>query len=114
MTDDERVLALLDDYSPTAIDDHDGIFTIFFSDSAGRDRARDGVARAMPLVPLAYRDVDDEDWARRSQQNMTPITVGRITVAPPWNIPAPPAPPALPAPPAPVTVVIEPSMGFGT
>ncbi len=109
-TDDERVFALVDDFSPTAIDEHDGVLTIFFSNSSTRDQARDAIARAMPQAHLSTRDVDDEDWARRSQQNITPITVGRVTVAPPWS----PAPAPTAQRPAPVYIVIEPSMGFGT
>jgi len=105
--DPDLVLALVDDFAPTAVEDvADGV-SIFFSSTALRDEARAAVAQALPDARLSARDVDDEDWAKRSQQNLTPITVGRITVTPPWFADASPAPATL-------AVTILPSMGFGT
>jgi ribosomal protein L11 methyltransferase len=107
--DGELVLALVDDYSPTAVEEHDGSLTIFFSDPTRRDQAQEAVTRAWPDVQTAAREVLDEDWARRSQQNLTPVTIGRVTVAPPWAVPRSRASGLQP-----LTVIIEPSMAFGT
>lgn len=123
--DHEQLLALVDDFSPSAVTDLDRLVTIYFTTAIDRDRAASAVARALPLATTVSREVDDEDWARRSQESLEPVTVGRITIAPPWAVPAPHAspgrgrrrsPPALPAlaRPAPLTLVIAPSMGFGT
>ena len=100
------VLAAVDDHTPLAAEDiADGI-RIFFPNSTLRDAARAAVARTTPAATLTVLDVDDEDWARRSQENLEPVTVGRLTIHP-----ARPAVPDLPNLP---TLVIVPSTGFGT
>jgi ribosomal protein L11 methyltransferase len=137
--DGELALAAADEYVPTAAEEHDGSVTLFFGDARQRDGARDAIVREFAMAVVSSREVDDEDWARRSQQGLTPVTVGRITIVPPWFAAAPGplhavADPASPAglPPGPLpataaarsldagllrpalTIVIEPSMGFGT
>ena len=87
---------------------------IFFTTATARDAARTALAaahyRAEPV------DVDDEDWARRSQENLGPVTVGSITVGPPVEdvaeVPRPA--PAQAGPGSRATIVIRASMGFGT
>ena len=108
--DADLVLALVDDFAPTAVEDLAGGISIFFTTASKRDDATAAVAAALPDAHLSSREVDDEDWAKRSQQNLTPITVGRITVTPPWFAEAPPAQ----TPHAELLVTILPSMGFGT
>jgi ribosomal protein L11 methyltransferase len=101
----ELLLAAVDDFSPTAIEERDSGLRVFFATSTARDAAIAALARQFSVTAV---DVDDEDWARRSQENLSPIVVGRITIFPTVL-----APPALPAPPS-LFIVIPPSMGFGT
>jgi ribosomal protein L11 methyltransferase len=84
---------------------------VFFSTPEHRERARAAIARAFPAATAIARDVDDEDWARRSQENLGPVTVGRVTVMPPWVKPETSAPSEGSGL---VRVVIQPSMAFGT
>jgi len=104
--DGDLVLAVVDDYSPTAVEERDGLLTIFFADRSRRDSARDAIALAWPLTVTTPREIDDEDWARRSQQNLKPVTVGRITLFPDPQLPVSAA--------RALAIVIVPSMGFGT
>ena len=115
--DGELVLAVADDYSPTGVEEHDGSLTIFFSDRQRRDGACEAIARRFPNARVTAREVDDEDWARRSQENLGSVAVGRLIIAPPWT--------RIPhaaggrlfltvLPPAPLSIVIRPSMAFGT
>jgi ribosomal protein L11 methyltransferase len=109
----DLVLALVDDFRPTALEELDAGVRIFFATSTDRDRAASAL---QPQFQVSPTDVPDDDWARRSQENLTPITVGRITVAPPWHVEPLATSPAFRATShePPVTIVIVPSMGFGT
>jgi ribosomal protein L11 methyltransferase len=104
--DGELVLAVADDYFPTAVEQHDGFLTLFFFDRRHRDAARKAITLSWPRAVTTPHEVDDEDWARRSQQNLEPLTVGQITLVP--------DPRAVILDPGGITIVIEPSMGFGT
>jgi ribosomal protein L11 methylase PrmA len=86
----DMLYAELDSFEPVAIQEHeagDG-WRVFFRTAALRDAARATLASEfgnalLDLVPL---DVDDEDWARRSQATLTAVRVGRIVVTPPWAV----------------------------
>lgn len=117
----DQLYAELDAFEPLAIHEHeagDG-WRVFFKTSRLRaDAAHQlGTAFGNHVLDLSHVDVDDEDWARRSQADLKAIHVGRIAVAPPWDLPSP-EPPTPNAerrtPSADITIVIEPSMGFGT
>jgi ribosomal protein L11 methyltransferase len=111
--DGDRVLAIVDDYSPTAVDEdeQDAALRVFFSTSSARDAAQ--AALAGSGITAERIDVDDEDWARRSQADLPPITVGRLTVVSHRSSVASQQPPA-PSPQPLIVIVIPPSMGFGT
>lgn len=115
VADADLVLAAVDDYAPVAATPAENGLTVFFASAAGRAAAAAAVRRAWPTATVVPRDVDDEDWARRSQESLGPIVVGRVTVRP-ASVVAGDGPPAAAVHPAdrPVEVVITPSMGFGT
>ena len=92
--------AALTDYDVTAINEGEDAWRIFFHTAQERDRAAAGLRAAFDALAIEPVDVPDEDWAARSQASLRSIQVGRVIVAPPWD--------------APVTIVVQPSMGFGT
>lgn len=112
--DEELVLAAADDWTPVAAEPSSDGLTVYFGSEEDRDAAAHGVAAACPDAVITRRDVDDEDWARRSQENLGPIVVGRITVRPGDSERLETAGTQEPGAPGPVELVIQPSMGFGT
>lgn len=121
----DLLYAELDAFEPLAIHDHeagDG-WRVFFRLASQRDAARAALASSLGrrLLSLGPAEVDDEDWARRSQAALTAIRAGRVIVAPPWDIPhlheataAGGLHPATDTTRQDIVIVIEPSMGFGT
>ena len=105
------VTLALDDQTPAAVheagDDLAPVWRVFLADPAGIDAAAQTLSARFASTGLrvARVEVDDEDWAARSQARLTRVSVGRITVAPPWDA----APPSAGTP-----VIIYPSTGFGT
>ena len=104
----ELVLAELDDFQPIGIqeaEDDSSRLRAFFTASDARDAA----ARALSVSFASHLfieslDVPDEDWAARSQAQLRAITIGRLVIAPPWEMGSDPL----------FTVFVRPSMGFGT
>jgi ribosomal protein L11 methylase PrmA len=128
----DLVLAVVDDFGPVAAEERGQSLLVFFPTATLRDDAGTAITSTLPHATVVARDIDDEDWARRSQENLPPIQVGAITVIGGWGLGAgdlkkshaasheaqPPGPgsdPPQPRGPEPeVLVIIQPSMGFGT
>ncbi len=98
-----RVLAELDEFGPVAAEPVPSGLRVFFGSREDRDVAAAHIRVALACLAEPV-DVPDEQWAERSQAALTAVTVGRLTVAPPWDLPADRA----------GVIVIQPSMGFGT
>jgi ribosomal protein L11 methyltransferase len=99
----DLILAIADDFSPTAVEERGQGVRLFFSSGAARDAACSALSSRYIVRSI---EVNDEDWARRSQENLPPVTVGRITVFADQS--------AVSNPKSEISIVIAPSMGFGT
>jgi ribosomal protein L11 methyltransferase len=87
ISDDERDMvaaALLDSAAAAVHEVSDFEWRVFFHTAVARDAA----ARAAPIgrATAAPLDIPDEDWARRSQEGLRSIRVGRLVIAPPWDM----------------------------
>jgi ribosomal protein L11 methylase PrmA len=86
----DMLYAELDAFEPVAIHEHesgDG-WRVFFPTPAQRDGARRALASEFEnALELHAIDVDDEDWARRSQAALRAVRAGRLVIAPPWDVP---------------------------
>ena len=116
VADPDVLAAAVDGFSPTAIESRESDIRVFFSTPEDRDTACAALAASFDVTAL---DVPDEDWARRSQEGLEPITVGRIIVATPWAAlrlqpSAIREPSVISREPSAILIVIAPSMGFGT
>ncbi len=86
----ELVLAELDDFQPTAIQEADESSPLarVLHDAriARRRRSRPCGRRSAVICSSNPLDVEDEDWAARSQAQLRAITIGRLVIAPPWDV----------------------------
>lgn len=103
--------AVTDDYRPFAVQAvTPAIRRIYFFSRTDRDDAAHALTARLTQhhVKIAPVDIDDDGayWAARSQADLQSVRIGRIIVAPPWDVPE--------ESPATTTIVIQPSMGFGT
>jgi ribosomal protein L11 methyltransferase len=112
--DRDRLVAMLADYDLVAIQEDDLgsplTWTAHFASAEARSAAAEAVGAIADgdSLRLELAEIEDDDWARRTQADLPAIRVGRVVVAPPWDRPdAGAAGDAL-------VVEIEPSRGFGT
>ena len=117
--DDARRDALLldiDDCGANALDESDDTVALHFVAPGERDAAADLLATRGWLTDatLTTEDVPDEGWAARSQANLPAVRVGRVVVAPPWDLPDGKGADGASEADDLVVIQVEPSTGFGT
>src|SRR5262245_6770363 len=122
--DDDLIQAFLIDFNLAAVEGS----RFFFHSVDDRDNAAAALRVHFPGLDAQSIEVADENWAARSQAALRAVTVGALTIAPPWDVPGPLKPdPTYSAASyvgagfsqpsnivIPSTIVIQPSMGFGT
>jgi ribosomal protein L11 methyltransferase len=135
---DDLISAILDDFSPAAIEDlawqplppgglWDPTFPpppepppapahwrVFFHTPDARASAEAALREQLPDITFDRLEVEDDNWAARSQASLTAVRAGAFVVAPPWDIPVTGGPGSGAADQGVTTIVIEPSRGFGT
>lgn len=113
--DFDLIEAALLDYDLAAIEETSSDSRrVFFHRARDRDRAAVAIGQQFSNIAITCVDVPDEDWAARSQANLRAVQVGNIIVAPPWDVPDVRRPGPDFRTRHPITIVIQPSMGFGT
>jgi ribosomal protein L11 methyltransferase len=112
LDDDRRMRLLLDvdDCGASALEEEGDTVSLHFNATAERDTAIDLLAARGWLADatVATEDLPDEGWAARSQADLPAVRVGRVIVAPPWDLPAPEQRGDA------ILIEVEPSTGFGT
>ena len=103
----DAVAAVVDDFAPFAIDaPAPGRVRVYFTTETDRDAARAAVTAVCgPRVQTSATSVSDQNWAARSQADLRSIQVGRVVIAPPWDLPTGATD---------VVVEIRPALGFGS
>jgi ribosomal protein L11 methyltransferase len=105
----ELIQAALTDLEVAAIDDNaPDARRVFFPTPDARHRAAEVLRARFPRASMSPVDIPDENWAARSQANLRAVRVDTIVVAPPWDAVGHAEGDS------PLTIVIQPSMGFGT
>jgi ribosomal protein L11 methyltransferase len=94
---EDLAAALLLDFNLAAVEGP----RFFFHNTGDRDRALEALRAQLPQFGGRAVDVDDEDWAARSQQMLQSVRVGALIVSPPWDA-------------GDGAIIIKPSTGFGT
>ena len=100
----DLLLAELQDYGITAVDEADGATRFFFVSEEARDQAAVAMSDIDASATCERAMISDESWAERSQASITAVRVGGLVIAPPWAVPNDGS----------QTIIIQPSMGFGT
>lgn len=112
----DQLIAVFSDYDVVAVQENEltdaSVWIAHFATSPQCDAAAAAVTADPTFAGIEVQstEIEDEDWARRTQADLPAIRIGRITVAPPWDLPKPP----LQIPDPHLTILIEPSRGFGT
>lgn len=110
---DDLVEAALLDYDIAAIEETSPeSWRVFFASADSRDSAAAALRRNFPSLSVESIDVEDDNWAAKSQAGLKAVHVGNIRVAPPWDAGSHPT--SQSPNPKSQTIVINPSMGFGT
>lgn len=114
----DRLVALLSEFELLAVQEDDldapQVWVAHFASAADRDAAAQAVRAESEFerIELESTTVEDDDWARRTQADLPAVKVGRVIIAPPWDLPK--TPNLKVGPDSDVVVMIEPSRGFGT